>query len=96
MPDTIVPVRRSVWWWLRLGLLLPIITGFIPRLFPHAGEGYSLLAYRWIFATLAIALALGLAIYLTAKDSKPLADSASEQSGSGRARLDPPPGAGPP
>jgi MFS family permease len=76
--------------------LLPIITGFIPRLFPHAGEGYSLLAYRWIFATLAIALALGLAIYLTAKDSKPLADSTSEQSGSGRARLDPPPGAGPP
>ncbi len=51
--------------------LLPIITGFIPPLFPHAGPGYSLLAYQWIFATLAIALAMGLAVYLTAKDSKP-------------------------
>lgn len=52
-------------------VLLPIITGFIPPLFPHAGPGYSLLAYQWIFMTLAIALAAGLAIYLTAKDSKP-------------------------
>ena len=51
--------------------LLPIITGFIPPLFPHDGPGYSLLAYQWIFATLAIALAMGLAVYLTAKDSKP-------------------------
>ena len=52
--------------------LLPIITGFIPPLFPHTGPGYSLLAYQWIFATLAIALAIGLVVYLTAKDSKPL------------------------
>lgn len=51
--------------------LLPIITGFIPSLFPHAGPGYAPLAYRCIFATLAIALAAGLAVYLTAKDSKP-------------------------
>lgn len=51
--------------------MLPIITGFIPPLFPHAGPGYSLLAYQWIFATLAIALGMGLAIYLTSKDSKP-------------------------
>ncbi len=51
--------------------LLPIITGFIPALFPYAGPGYAPIAYRWIFATLAIALAVGLAIYLTAKDSKP-------------------------
>ena len=51
--------------------LLAIITGFIPPLFPHAGPGYSPLAYRWIFATLALALAMGLAVYLTAKDSKP-------------------------
>ena len=51
--------------------LLAIITGFIPPLFPHAGPGYSPLAYRWIFATLAFALAVGLAVYLTAKDSKP-------------------------
>jgi MFS family permease len=51
--------------------LLPIVTGFIPSLFPHAGAGYSLLAYQWIFAVLAIALAAGLTIYLTAKDAKP-------------------------
>lgn len=51
--------------------ILPILTGFIPTFFPHAGAGYSPLAYRWIFMTLAVALALGLAVYLTAKDSKP-------------------------
>jgi MFS family permease len=51
--------------------LLSIVTGFIPALFAHSGPGYSPLAYRWIFATLAIALAAGLAVYLTAKDSKP-------------------------
>jgi MFS family permease len=51
--------------------LLSIVTGFIPPMFAHAGEGYAPLAYRWIFATLAIALAAGLAVYLTAKDSKP-------------------------
>jgi MFS family permease len=51
--------------------LLPIITGFIPGLFPHAGPGYAPLAYQWIFATLAMALAAGLAVYLTARDSKP-------------------------
>ncbi len=46
--------------------LLSIVTGFIPALFAHSGPGYSPLAYRWIFATLAIALAVGLAVYLTA------------------------------
>jgi hypothetical protein len=51
--------------------LLSIATGFIPPLFVHAGPGYSPLAYRWIFATLAMALAIGLAVYLTANDSKP-------------------------
>jgi hypothetical protein len=50
---------------------LPAITGFIPAFFPHAGPGYSPIAYQWIFATLAIALAIGVAVYLTAKDSKP-------------------------
>jgi MFS family permease len=59
---------------------LLIVTGFIPPLFPHEGEGYSLMAYRWIFATLAIALAMGLAVYLTAKDSRPHgSDAASSQ-----------------
>lgn len=51
--------------------LLLIATGFIPPLFPHEGPGYSLMAYRWIFATLAFALGMGLAVYLTAKDAKP-------------------------
>jgi MFS family permease len=51
--------------------VLPAITGFIPGLFPHGGPGYAPIAYQWIFATLAIALAIGLAVYLTAKDSKP-------------------------
>jgi MFS family permease len=56
--------------------ILPIVTGFIPTFFPHAGPGYSPLAYQWIFMTLAVALAMGLAVYLTANDSKP--NSASD------------------
>jgi MFS family permease len=55
------------------GVLLPTLTGYIPALFPNEGPGYSLLAYQLIFATLAICLAIGLAIYLTAKDVKPRA-----------------------
>lgn len=51
--------------------LFPVLTGFIPPLFPGPGPGYSPLAYRCIFATLAISLAIGLAIYLTAKDARP-------------------------
>jgi len=51
--------------------LLPMLTGFIPPLFPTAGSDYSPLAYQWIFAALATALALGLAVYLTSKDAKP-------------------------
>jgi MFS family permease len=51
--------------------VLPTLTGFIPPLFPSAGEGYSLLAYQSIFATLAVCLAVGLAIYMTARDVKP-------------------------
>jgi MFS family permease len=51
--------------------VLPTVTGFIPALFPGHGEGYSLLAYRGIFATLAVCLAVALAIYLTALDVKP-------------------------
>jgi predicted MFS family arabinose efflux permease len=51
--------------------VLPTLTGFIPPLFPSGGEGYSLLAYQSIFATLAICLAVGLAIYMTARDVKP-------------------------
>jgi MFS family permease len=56
--------------------MLSIVTGFIPALVSHGGPGYSPLAYRWIFATLATALAMGLAVYLTAKDSKPRSSAA--------------------
>jgi MFS family permease len=51
--------------------LLPMLTGLIPPLFPINGSDYSPLAYKWIFATLATALALGLAVYLTSEDAKP-------------------------
>ena len=51
--------------------LLPMLTGLIPPLFPITGSDYSPLAYQWIFATLATALALGLAVYLTSEDAKP-------------------------
>ncbi len=51
--------------------LLATATGFIPRLFPSSGAGYSPLAYQCIYAVLAAALAIGLAVYLTSRDSKP-------------------------
>jgi MFS family permease len=51
--------------------LLPMLTGLIPPLFPTTDSEYSPLAYQWIFATLATALAIGLAIYLTSRDAKP-------------------------
>lgn len=58
-------------WQLGGTALLPILTGLIPAIFPSTGPGYAVEAYRWIFATLALALGLGLAIYLTSKDVKP-------------------------
>jgi hypothetical protein len=51
--------------------LLPMLTGLIPPHFAMTGSEISPLAYQWIFTTLAAALALGLAVYLTAKDAKP-------------------------
>jgi MFS family permease len=57
--------------------VLPTLTGFIPPLFPHDGPGYSPAAYQCIFATLAVCLAAGLAIYLTVKDTKPLPEDAA-------------------
>jgi Na+/melibiose symporter-like transporter len=63
------------------GVLLPTLTGFIPALFPSEGPGYSLLAYQVIFATLAACLAIGLAIYLTAKDVKPRPAERSDAEG---------------
>ena len=51
--------------------VLPMLTGLIPPLFPVTDSEYSLLAYQWIFATLALALAIGLAVYLTSRDARP-------------------------
>ena len=51
--------------------VLPTLTGFIPPLFPYQGVGYSPLAYQCIFASLALCIAAGLAIYLTVEDAKP-------------------------
>ncbi|HEX6609602.1 MAG TPA: hypothetical protein VF051_02380, partial [Hyphomicrobiaceae bacterium] len=48
-------------------------TGLIPSLFPISASGYAPVAYQWIFATIAAALALGLAIYVTSRDVKPSA-----------------------
>lgn len=51
--------------------VLPTLTGFIPPLFHSDGPGYAPLAYQCIFAVLAVCLAFGLAVYLTARDVKP-------------------------
>jgi MFS family permease len=53
--------------------LVPLGTGFIPALFPISASGYAPVAYRWIFATIAAALVLGLAVYLTSRDVRPSA-----------------------
>ncbi len=53
--------------------LVPLGTGLIPSLFPISASGYAPVAYQWIFATIAAALALGLAIYVTSRDVKPSA-----------------------
>ena len=58
--------------------VLPMLTGLIPPLFPVTDSEYSLLAYQWIFATLAVALAIGLAVYLTSRDARPDARGPSD------------------
>jgi MFS family permease len=50
---------------------LPILTGFIPGLFTAPGVGYAPEAYRAIFATLALALGIGTALYLRSRDAPP-------------------------
>ena len=50
---------------------LPVLTGFIPGLFGATTNGYAPDAYRLIFATLALFLAAGLAIYLRSRDIPP-------------------------
>lgn len=51
---------------------LPVLTGALVGAFPVEGGGtHPEIAYRWAFGSIAAVLALGLAIYLTAKDAKP-------------------------
>lgn len=50
---------------------LPVLTGFIPPLYGATGDGYAAEAYQMMFATLALALGLGIAIYSRSIDIKP-------------------------
>jgi MFS family permease len=51
--------------------LLPVATGAIAGLFAQVEGGYPPVAYRWIFAFMAVALAAGLAVYSRAQDLRP-------------------------
>jgi MFS family permease len=51
--------------------LLPVVTGAIAGLFEQTAQGYPAIAYRWIFAFIAIALTAGVAVYSRAQDLKP-------------------------
>jgi MFS family permease len=55
--------------------LLPMATGLVPGFVTGAaippGTPYPIKAYRWIFAIVAGALAIGLAVYLGSRDTKP-------------------------
>lgn len=51
--------------------LMPLITGLIPGLYPIGPMGYSVEAYRWIFAAIAASLLLGLLGYLSSRDAPP-------------------------
>jgi MFS family permease len=53
--------------------VLPLITGVIVGAFPAQGAAAPEIAYRAAFGTIGALLALGLLIYLTAKDAKPSA-----------------------
>lgn len=53
--------------------MVPMATGLIPGFFPVTASGYAAVAYQWIFAAIAVALAAGLGIYLTSRDAKPSA-----------------------
>jgi MFS family permease len=53
--------------------LLPVITGAIAGAFDRVGDGYPAGAYRLIFAFIAVALAVGVSVYASAKDLKPRA-----------------------
>lgn len=51
--------------------LLPYVTGLMLDRYPLTGLSYPPEAYAAIFATLSFALAVGLAVYLSARDIKP-------------------------
>jgi MFS family permease len=51
--------------------LMPMLTGLIPALFPLTPQGYSPVAYQVIFASIALALAVGLGVYASSRDVKP-------------------------
>jgi MFS family permease len=55
--------------------ILPLMTGPIVGAFPAPDAVSPEIAYRWAFGAIALTLAAGLAIYLTAKDAKPSAHS---------------------
>lgn len=46
------------------------VTGFVIDLFPPAGDGYALAAYRSVFALQAIVILLGCLVYSFARDAK--------------------------
>lgn len=52
--------------------LLPVITGAIAGTFERSAAGYPQSAYRLIFLFMAVALAMGVAVYSRARDLKPL------------------------
>lgn len=52
--------------------LMPIGTGLLAGLWPETGRGYAPVAYQWIFASIALSLAAGLSIYLSARDKPPV------------------------
>ena len=66
--------------------LMPIGTGFLAGLWPATARGYSPLAYQWIFASIAVALAAGLAVYLGARDMPPDDSGAGMTARSGEAK----------
>ena len=52
--------------------LMPMGTGLLAGLWPETGRGYAPVAYQWIFASIALSLAAGLSIYLSARDKSPV------------------------
>ncbi len=60
--------------------MMPMATGFLAGLWPVGPDGYSPIAYQWIFASIALSLAAGLTVYLGARDVRP-GDGSGDGSG---------------